>query len=79
MAELPLCMGLMERLQNFYGSRTINGADVAATFYTIIESCKKVELDPKSYISMALNEKLSGRQAPTPFQYAKQIRSGKDP
>jgi hypothetical protein len=35
--------------KNFYGSRSINGADVAATLYTIIESCKRVELDPRSF------------------------------
>ena len=73
-AERAIRHSVMGR-KNFYGSKTINGADVAATFYTIIESCKKVELDPKGYILMALEEKLAGRQAPTPLQYAKQIRS----
>lgn len=36
--------------KNFYGSRSIDGTDLAAMMYTIIESCKKFELDPKTYI-----------------------------
>ena len=75
-AERTIRHSVMGR-KNFYGSRTINGADVAATFYTVIESCKKVELDPKSYILMAVEEKLAGRQVPTPLEYAQQVRSPK--
>ena len=61
--------------KNFYGSRTINGANVTATLYTVIESCKKVELDPKSYIQMVVRKKISKeKNIPTPLQYAKQIR-----
>ncbi|MEM9400783.1 MAG: IS66 family transposase [Verrucomicrobiota bacterium] len=61
--------------KNFYGSRTINGADVTATLYTVIESCKKVELDPKHYITMVVKEKIKGtKDIPTPLQYVKIIR-----
>ena len=45
--------------KNFYGSRTINGADVTATLYTVIESCKKVEIDPKAYILMAVKKTIA--------------------
>lgn len=47
-AERAIRHAVMGR-KNFYGSRSINGADVAATLYTIIESCKRVELDPRSF------------------------------
>ena len=60
--------------KNFYGSRTINGADVTATLYTVIESCKKVQLDPKHYIQMAVKEKIQGNKIPTPLEYAKKVR-----
>jgi len=75
-AERAIRQSVMGR-KNFYGSRSINGADVASTMYTVIESCKKVELDPKSYILMVVKMKAKDRdaKAPTPFQYAKQIRS----
>lgn len=74
-AERAIRHSVMGR-KNFYGSRSINGADVAATMYTIIESCKKVELDPKNYILMAVKTKAKDKSAkvPTPLQYAKQIR-----
>ena len=61
--------------KNFHGSRTINGADMAATLYTIIESCKKVELDPKSYILMAVKKKILGQDPLTPLEYTRQIRA----
>ena len=55
--------------KNFYGSRTINGADVTATLYTVIESCKKAQLDPKNYILMAVKKKTAGeKHIPTPLQ-----------
>lgn len=60
--------------KNFYGSRSINGADVASTLYTIIESCKKVELEPKAYILMAVKKKIIGQDPLTPLEYARQIR-----
>ena len=73
-AERTIRHSVMGR-KNFYGSRTINGADVAATLYTVIESCKKVELDPRFYIQMVVRKKISKeKNIPTPLQYAKQIR-----
>ncbi len=61
--------------KNFYGSKTAKGAETAATLYTVIESCKKVELDPRNYISMAVKKVLNGETPLTPLQYAKHIRS----
>ena len=81
--RIPLTNNIAERTirhsvvgrKNFYGSRSINGANVAATFYTIIESCKRVELNARDYILKAVEENLAGRTVPTPLQYATQIRS----
>ena len=72
-AERQIRHAVMGR-KNFYGSRTHNGADVAAIWYTIIESCKKVELDPRSYIKMTLTHAARGEDPPTPFAYAKSTR-----
>ena len=41
--------------KNYYGSGSFTGADTAATLFTIIESCKKNDIDPRSYIQLALN------------------------
>ncbi len=51
----------------YLGYRTINGADVAMFFYTIIESCKKLRVNPRKYLrDMVLEDPLK-----TPFQYKK--------
>ena len=73
-AERTIRHSVMGR-KNFYGSRTINGADVTATLYTVIESCKKAQLEPKNYLLMAVRKKIEGaKNIPTPLQYAKKIR-----
>jgi transposase len=80
--ELPLSNNDAERAlrqavlgrKNFRGSKTINGADVAATMYTVIESCKKVELDPIAYMKYVIYENQSERKPLSPLNYAKSIR-----
>lgn len=58
--------------KNFAGSKTINGADVAATLYTIIESAKKAGLQPKAYMKYVLEERWHGREPKTPSQIARE-------
>lgn len=72
--ERAIRHGVMGR-KNFYGSKTINGADAAMTLYTVIESCKRVELDPKRYIRYVIGENHHGRAPLTPLAYATSIRS----
>ncbi len=73
-AERAIRHAVMGR-KNFYGSKTINGADTAATLYSVIESCKRVLLDPKDYIRMAVLRSIRKEPVITPLQYAKQTRS----
>lgn len=72
-AERALRHAVLGR-KNFNGSKTINGADVAATLYSVIESCKKVELDPIDYMKYVITENQKDRKALTPLKYAKSIR-----
>jgi transposase len=72
-AERTIRQAVMGR-KNFYGSRSIDGADLAATMYTIIESCKKVELDPREYLLKTIKNSASGLEAETPFEMAKRLR-----
>lgn len=58
--------------KNFAGSRTINGADVAATLYTIIESAKKAGLQPKVYMKYVIEERWHKREPKTPAQMAQE-------
>lgn len=60
--------------KNFNGSKTINGADTAATLYTVIESCKKAKLDPVTYMNYVITENHYDRLPLTPLNYAKSIR-----
>lgn len=80
--ELPLSNNDAERAlrhavvgrKNFNGSKTINGADVSATLYTIVESCKKVELDPITYMKYVIGENQNDRKPLTPLERARQMR-----
>lgn len=72
-AERVIRNAVMGR-KNAYGSRTHNGADVAGTLYTVVESCKKVLLDPRTYIAMAVKMSAQGQSPPTPLEYARQSR-----
>jgi transposase len=69
-AERALRQAVLGR-KNFNGSKTINGADVAATLYTIIESCKKAELDSIDYLKYLITENNSDREALTPLAYTR--------
>jgi transposase len=60
--------------KNFYGAATHSGADTAATIYTIVESAKKNDIEPESYIKMALKMVEKGDLPPTPLAYAKSTR-----
>jgi transposase len=56
--------------KNFAGSKTINGADVAATLYTVIESAKKCGHKPKDYMKYVITERWHGRLPKTPQELA---------
>lgn len=73
-AERTIRHAVMGR-KNFYGSRSINGADVTATIYTIIESCKKVELDPREYLLKTIRSAAKKEELLTPFETATTLRS----
>lgn len=68
-AERALRHVVMGR-KNFNGSKTINGADVAANIYTVIESAKKAGIDPKSYIEYLIDARWFNDKIKTPWQYA---------
>lgn len=63
-AERHVVMGR----KNFGGSKTIDGADVAATLYTVIESCKKVGLQPREYLKYVITERWYGREPRSPLE-----------
>ncbi|MBI4404517.1 MAG: transposase [Deltaproteobacteria bacterium] len=72
-AERALRHVVMGR-KNFAGSKTINGADVAATLYTVIESCKKARLQPREYLKYLITERWHKHEPLSPLRYSWQTR-----
>lgn len=60
--------------KNYHGSNNHTGAETAATHFTIIESCKKNEVDPRQFILMSLQKIAAGEPVMTPLEYAKHLR-----
>lgn len=73
-AERTIRHAVMGR-KNYYGSGSFTGADTAATLFTVIESCKKNDIDPRTFLVMSLHQAASGEKLETPLAYARRIRS----
>ena len=54
-----------ELRKNHYGSRSQRGTEVAALFYSLIESAKLCGVDPKAYLWTAARTALADRTAVT--------------
>jgi len=72
-AERTIRQAVMGR-KNFYGSHSIDGADVTAILYTVIESCKKLELDPREYMLVTLKHASAGEPIETPYEMTFRLR-----
>ena len=56
--------------KNHYGSRSKRGTEVAALFYSLLESAKLCGLDPKAYLRSAVTAALEGKVVPLPHEMA---------
>ncbi|MCC7406213.1 MAG: IS66 family transposase [Bdellovibrionales bacterium] len=65
--------------KNYHGSGNHTGAETAATHFTIVESCKKNDLDPRQFIQMSLRRIAAGLPVMTPLEYAKHLRAAPIP
>lgn len=68
-AERALRHVVMGR-KNFGGSKTINGADAAASIYTVIESAKRVGVEPREYLKYLIEARWEKEQTLTPLEYS---------
>ncbi len=76
--RIPLDNNATERAQrgvvvgrkNHYGSRSKRGTEVAALFYSLVESAKLCGLDPKAYLRRAVIAALSSERIPLPHEVA---------
>jgi transposase len=79
---IPIDNNMAERKQrcpvmgrkNFLHFKSINGADVGAFFYSVIESCKSNGLDPRSFINEMAHRSANEEELESPFQYASRLR-----
>jgi hypothetical protein len=67
--------------KNHYGSRSERGTQVAALFYSLLESAKLAGVDPKQYMRLAVQAALGGELIPLPHEIAATTfpRSSSDP
>jgi len=65
--------------KNYYGSGNQSGAETAATLFTVIESCKKNDVDPRTFLIMSLQAAARGEELVTPLTYARRTRSNSQP
>lgn len=63
--------GVVVGRKNHYGSRSRRGTEVAALFYTLVESAKLAGVDPKTYLRAAVLTARSGEPASVPSALAR--------
>lgn len=56
--------------KNFLGSKSIDGADTAATLYTVIESAKRVGMVPRGYLEYVADTAGRGHDPLSPLELA---------
>ena len=66
--------GMVVGRKNHYGSRSLRGTQVAAIFYTRIETCKLCGVDPEEYIRFVARAALERPAAILPQAYARGLR-----
>lgn len=61
--------------KNHYGSRSLRGTEVAALFYSLLESAKLAGVEPKAYLRLALQAALAHEVIPLPHEVAASLNS----
>lgn len=61
--------GIVVGRKNHYGSKSQRGTEVAALFYSLIESCKLNGVDPKRYLSAAVHNIIRNDGEPVPLPH----------
>ena len=76
-AKIPLTNNLTERglrnpvkgRDNYLGYRTINGADVAMFYYSIIETCKLLRINSRAYLIDQCERHWETKELQTPLEW----------
>jgi transposase len=62
--------------KNHYGSRSLRGTEVAATFYSLVESAKLNGIDPRLYLRVAVRAGLRHETVPLPHEVKSRLADG---
>jgi len=68
--------GVVLGRKNHYGSKSLRGTQVAATFYSLVESAKLCEVEPRFYLRVAVRAGLRGEQILLPHEVAAGLANG---
>jgi transposase len=63
--------------KNHYGSHSLRGTEVAATFYTLVESAKLNGLEPRFYLRVAARAGVRHETVPLPHEVKAMLAEGK--
>ncbi len=55
--------------KTWLGTHSERGAETAATLFTLVESCKMIDLNPREYFTSLVKTLLLGKPAFTPLDY----------
>lgn len=75
--DLPIDNNPQERLlrnpvigrKTWYGTHSERGAKTAAILFTLVESCKLVDINPREYFKKLVQDLHQGKEAYTPWDY----------
>jgi transposase len=62
--------------KNHYGSRSLRGTEVAGLFYSLVESAKLNDLEPRFYLRVAVRAGLRHETVPLPHEVKAQLADG---
>ena len=65
------------RRKNHYGSRSLRGTEVAALLYSLVESAKLNDLEPRFYLRVAVRAGLRHEPVPLPHEVKAMLAEGK--
>ena len=63
--------------KNHYGSHSLRGTEVGATLYSLVESAKLNDLEPRFYLRVAVREGLRRETVPLPHEVKAMLAEGK--
>jgi transposase len=63
--------------KNHYGSHSLRGTEVAATLYSLVESAKLNDLEPRLYLRVAVRAGLRSETVPLPHEVKALLAEGK--